>query len=233
MASCVALNPDRCLDRITVGDSRVLARDIPDESIDLIFTDPPYLKANIEDGIYAWLAQEAARVLKPGGFCLAYTCCQWLPLVLEQMQAHLTFFWMCILRHGNAASYMHHKRVIVRYTPIVAFVKGKGAPQCAFLDCATGSGADKRYHIWGQDERTASYYIDCFSSSGDVVWEPFCGGGTVPVVCRQLDRRCLAFEIDPDAAARAQARLSALQPRLPGIVHQQSSFGEELVGVSG
>lgn len=224
---------DHFLDQITVGDSRILARDIPDNSIDLVFTDPPYLKANIEDGIYAWLSQEAARVLKPGGFCLAYTCCQWLPLVLEQMQAHLTFFWVCILRHGNAASYMHHKRVIVRYTPIVAFVKGKGAPQRAFLDCATGSGADKRYHIWGQDERTASYYIDCFSSPGDVVWEPFCGGGTVPAVCRQLDRRCIAFELDPDVAARAQDRLLALQPRLPGMVHQQTMFERELVEMSG
>lgn len=224
---------DRYLDRMTVGDSRALARDIPDESIDLVFTDPPYLKANIEDGVYAWLAQEAARVLKPGGFCLAYTCCQWLPLVLEQMQAHLTFFWVCILRHGTAASYMHHKRVIVRYTPIVAFVKGKGAPQQAFLDCATGSGADKRYHIWGQDERTASYYIDCFSSPGDVVWEPFCGGGTVPAVCWQLDRRCLAFELDPETAARAQVRLSALQPRLPGIAPQQATFERELASNNG
>ncbi len=44
---------DRYLDRLTVGDRRELARVIPDESIDLIFTDPPYLKANIEDGIYA------------------------------------------------------------------------------------------------------------------------------------------------------------------------------------
>ncbi len=35
------------------GGNIELARVIPDESIDLIFTDPPYLKANIEDGIYA------------------------------------------------------------------------------------------------------------------------------------------------------------------------------------
>ncbi len=49
----ISMSLDRYLDRLTVGDSRELARVIPDESIDLIFTDPPYLKANIEDGIYA------------------------------------------------------------------------------------------------------------------------------------------------------------------------------------
>src|SRR5258708_4385776 len=117
----ISMSLDRYLDRITVGDSRELARVIPDESIDLIFTDPPYLKANIEDGIYAWLAREAARVLKPGGFCLAYAGSQWLPLVLEQMQSALTFFWVCILRYNGAAGYVYHKRAIVWYTPIVAF----------------------------------------------------------------------------------------------------------------
>jgi len=49
----ISMSLDRYLDRLTVGDRRELARVIPDESIDLIFTDPPYLKANIEDGIYA------------------------------------------------------------------------------------------------------------------------------------------------------------------------------------
>ena len=221
------------LDRITVGDSRVLARDIPESSIDLIFTDPPYLKANIEEGIYGWLAQEAARVLKPGGFCLAYTGSQWLPQVLEQMQTALTFFWVCILRYNGAAGYVYHKKAIVRYTPIVAFMKGKGVPPRAFLDCAAGNGADKRFHIWGQDERTASYYIDCFSLPGQTVWEPFCGGGTVPAVCRQLHRRCIAFELDPLVAARAQARLEVLQPLLPGMAYQQTSFVEELLAMSG
>ena len=52
-------------------------------------------------------------------------------------------------------------------------------------------------------------------------------------MCRQLDRRCIAFEIDPDAAARTQGRLAALQLVLLGIVYQQYTFGEELIGVSG
>jgi hypothetical protein len=87
-------------------------------------------------------------------------------------------------------------------------------PQEAFLDCATGSGADKRFHIWGQDERTASYYIDCFSRPGDVVLDPFCGGGTVPAVCKQIHRHFIAFEIDPATASVARKRLETVQPVL-------------------
>ena len=56
------------LDTIVTGDARELAQALPDESIDLIFTDPVYWQ--IDD--YAWLAELAARVLKPGGNVLAY-----------------------------------------------------------------------------------------------------------------------------------------------------------------
>jgi DNA modification methylase len=205
---------DTYLDTITTGDALALSRSLPEESIDLVFCDPPYLKRHIEAGIYAWLAEEAARVLKPGGFCLAYTGTQWLSVVMEQMQKHLDFFWLCILRYGNAVGYVRNKRVIVRYEPIVAFVKGNGSPTTAFLDCTTGSGADKRFHIWGKDERTASYYIDCFSRPGDLVFDPFCGGGTVPVVCKQIHRRFIAFEIDPTTADQARKRLATVQPIL-------------------
>jgi len=52
--------------QIVTGDARVLAERIPDESIDLIFTDPVY--QNIDD--YRWLAETAARVLKLDRACL-------------------------------------------------------------------------------------------------------------------------------------------------------------------
>ena len=42
---------------------------LPDESIDLIFTDPPYAKKSLY--LYEWLANESMRLLKPGGFVLA------------------------------------------------------------------------------------------------------------------------------------------------------------------
>jgi ubiquinone/menaquinone biosynthesis C-methylase UbiE len=129
------------LDTITTGDALELTRALPDESIDLVFCDPPYLKRHIEAGVYSWLAEAAARVLKPGGFCLAYTGTQWLATVLSQMQAHLTFFWVCILRYDGGAGYVYNKRAVVRYTPIVAFVKGQGTPQASFSRLRGRSGS--------------------------------------------------------------------------------------------
>ena len=55
---------------IYTGDARELAKEIPDESVDLIFTDPPYKKQF--QYLYEWLPGEAARVLKQDGFVLCY-----------------------------------------------------------------------------------------------------------------------------------------------------------------
>jgi DNA modification methylase len=205
---------DAYLDHITTGDALELTRALPDESIDLVFCDPPYLKRHVEAGVYSWLARESSRVLKPGGFCLAYTATQWLPTVLNQMNQHLTFFWLCILRYDDSGGYAYNRRAIIRHTPILVFVKGQGTPQTSFLDCATGEGADKRFHIWGQNERTASYYIDCFSRPDDLVFDPFCGGGTVPYVCKQIHRHFIAFELDPKSADIARKRKETVQPAL-------------------
>ena len=43
------------MNEIITGDARELAKDIPDNSIDLIFTDPPYAKEYIP--LYGWLSK--------------------------------------------------------------------------------------------------------------------------------------------------------------------------------
>jgi DNA modification methylase len=42
---------------------------------------------------------------------------------------------------------------------------------------------------------------------GDIVLDPFCGGGTTAAICKMLDRRCISFEIDPQTADIARARV--------------------------
>jgi tRNA/tmRNA/rRNA uracil-C5-methylase (TrmA/RlmC/RlmD family) len=53
------------------------------------------------------------------------------------------------------------------------------------------------------------------TEAGDLVVDPFCGGGTVPAACQALGRRWLATEIDPEAIAMARKRLAEAGKRLP------------------
>ena len=52
------------------GDMKTLGENIADNSIDLIFTDPPYNEASLS--LYGDLARLADRVLKPGGSLITY-----------------------------------------------------------------------------------------------------------------------------------------------------------------
>jgi len=200
---------------VITGDSRELAKGIPDASIDLVFCDPPYLRKNIDEGIYAWLAEEAARVLKPGGFCLAYCGTYYLHDAMMQMGQHLDYFWEYRILFRGSASVHYERRTIPASTPVLAFRHGKKSlPHRAVLDVYKGSGADKAFHKWGQDAYSVQYYLDCFSRPGDVIWDPFAGGGTVPYVCKQLGRNFVAFEIDAAVADIARKRIAIVQPRL-------------------
>ncbi len=197
------------LDTIITGDARELARVIPDESVDLIFTDPPYLREFLP--LYGWLAETAARLLKPGGFVLAYCGTYWKFDAQKMLGGHLDYFWDFVNKHAGMGSILWQRKVVARYKSILAFSKGKGLPRCNVVDLWNGSGADKAYHVWGQDESTARYYISCFSAPGAIIFDPFVGGGTTPAVCKVLGRHYLAFEIDPAVAERARQRVHDTQ----------------------
>lgn len=206
------------LDTITTGDALELTGALPDESIDLVFCDPPYLKRHIEAGVYSWLAEAAARVLKLGGFCVAYCGTYWLAHALQQMTPHLAFFWeyRILFRDGYAAGIHYNRRTKPGSTPLLVFQKpllqGVQLPYRTVLDIY--KGADKSFHKWGQDAYSVQYYLDCFSRPGDIVLDPFTGNGTVPYVCEQLNRHFIAFEIDPAIADIARKRLQTVQPVL-------------------
>lgn len=211
------------INQIVTGDARLLSSSIADESIDVVFCDPPYIRKNIDEGIYAWLAQESKRVLKADGFCIAYCGTYWLCHAMLQMSQHLEFFWeyRIAFRNGISAGIHYGRRTMPASTPLLAFCKGKAMPYHALMDIYKGAGADKSFHKWGQDAYSVQYFLGCFSRSGDVIWDPFCGGGTVPYVCRQLRRNFIAFEIDAEMANIARLRLEQVQMPLPGMSADQ------------
>lgn len=197
---------------IYVGDSRELARAIPDESVDLVFTDPPYLREFL--WCYGWVAREAERILRPGGFILAMAGGMYLDRIYGMFaETGLVYHWQynihltgqytgCVWVRGN-----NKVPIVTRIKSVLAYSKGKSLPRCATLDLVRGSGADKVYHEWGQDGQSTRYYIDCFTHKGDLVLDPFCGGGTTPAMASFLGRRYLAFEIDSAVAEDARERV--------------------------
>jgi len=195
------------------GDARELIKRIPDKSVDLVFTDPPYLKEYLP--LYSWLSEQAERVLKPDGFLLTYTGGYHKGEVMERLGEHLEYFYDFVLMSRGDSTVLHPKHIVARCKFILAYRKrgSKAVPkQGNVLGVIEEFGKDKRYHPWGQAETAVRYLLDCFSEPGDFVLDPFAGGGTVPYVCQRMERRCIGFEIDPESAETARNRLAGWKP---------------------
>jgi DNA modification methylase len=220
------------LNRVHIGDCRSLGEQIPDGSIDLIFTDPPYLKEYLY--LYEWLAKWSARVLKPSGFLLVYTGGYWKDEIMSYMRQELEYFWDYSLFATNEAPMIWPRLTIARVKSLLCYrLKGsKALPRTTVLGSYFGGGKAKHYHDWQQDEETARYYIDCFTQVGDLVVDPFIGGGTTTAVCKVMGRQIVGFEIDPEAANVATKRMEATRqlvyqlPQVPVPEVSQASFLE-------
>jgi DNA modification methylase len=57
-------------------------------------------------------------------------------------------------------------------------------------------------------EKLMERLVKASSNPGDLVFDPFCGAGTVPVVCERLGRRFVACEINPDYCRIAKERMA-------------------------
>lgn len=53
--------------------------------------------------------------------------------------------------------------------------------------------------------------VKAYTNHGDLVFDPFCGSGTVPLVCKALGRQCIAVDISIENVASASARLNSFE----------------------
>ncbi len=221
---------DIMLDQIVTGDAKRLAEEIPENSVDMIFTDPIYDR--IED--YAWLAETAARILKPGRACLVWCSnvgqyavqplmLRWLPFVLpltytkiaktHKAFGYKTFLWSTpLLWFQNGAhdhDWLHDTIVDVDSNAVVS----------------TTTPPNNSYK-WHKNPEAYIYWLLRFTKPGDIVYDPFTGSGSLPLCCIQHGRHFIASEIIPEVADQARERIATVrsQPRLPGIDQSAMEF---------
>jgi len=201
----VAIAKRQNVNGLFLGDFRDIGHKIPDASVDLIFTDPPYDRKAIE--LFDGLGEFAARVLRPGGSLVAYIGHIQLPDALTDLSKHLRYWWTCGCFHSEAKARMTEYGIIAGWKPIIWFVKEtRGDKQTFVTDVVTGA-REKSHHEWQQAVSEACYFIDLLTDRDGFVVDPFCGGGTTPTACVQLGRQWAAFEIDEANLARASERI--------------------------
>ena len=221
------LGPNDESQGIYTGDARELAKAIPDESVDLIFTDPIY--QNIDD--YRWLAETAARVLKPDSACLVLCGIGWLRATLQALDTFLGYRWQfAFMQFGSPTlkSKRFFHKGFNKWHTCLWYEKGISCPIEHITDTiiSTHPGTSNN-HRWMKAPHSYLHWLQRFTIHGAIVIDPFTGGGTVPAVCKILGRSWLAFEIDPDIAESARQRVAQTQPPLPGLVVEQAGMWKE------
>jgi len=200
--------PQEYRNQIVTGDARRLAEAIPDESIDLIFTDPVYDR--IED--YEWLAETAARVLKNTGALLCWSNGKWHRLNTNWLEQVLVYRYDFASVHHAGGSPMYGK-IIAKTNRLIWLDKNGESKLSGYIPDGHLSKpwSGPKEFKWTKNPRLTELAIKSFPG---LVFDPFTGGGTVPAVCKMLQRNYIAFEIDPTTADLARERVRNTQPPL-------------------
>lgn len=207
------------------GNARELISDVPDGSIDVVFTDPIY--ANVAD--YGWLAREAARVLKKNRACLAFsskvTLCQCRAVMDEFLDYRTTLYYTVVAKQARPAIGMG---VIPWTTPCLVYAKGVYQCDPFIPDTFISRKPPLASFGWQKNTGVALKWIEAHNRHGGVVLDPFCGSGSFLVAAQALGMPFLGFEIDERRAAEARRRVRAQPPLFTlGVAGQAALFEEE------
>ena len=183
-----------------LGDARQLIKTVPDGSVDLIFTDPPFgfgkFKHDVAD-VFFELEDELWRVAKENAWLIFYWPTTRLPEAfrLKRFKYRDQLIAVHFKPQYSPASVRH-------YTSILVFSKGK--PKLHFriksilpaseLPIVIGKVPSPLF----KPTAVSAIILGAFTREGDVVLDPFAGYGSIPIVCELFKRRWIAFEIDED-----------------------------------
>ncbi len=191
--------------RLIHGDFRERLADIPDGSVDLIITDPPYPAEDLP--LWSDLGKHAARVLSPRGLLFAWTGQIYLPTIINRLAEHLTYGWTFSLQLPGSGSRIMGRHVIQGWKPVLAY-SVKTWPSGEWGDDVLVSPArEKDTYEWQQHAAPAERLIERHSAPNGLILDPFMGSGTFGAAAVRRGRRFVGAELNSKRFAEACERL--------------------------
>src|SRR3972149_1106894 len=194
---------------IILGDCSELMKNISDNSVDLVLTDPPYLKEYLYT--YDYLADECPRIMKKGASLLTIVGHYALPEVCKKFENKLKYRRMFCMNQFEGKHARMAMGIEVMWKPILWYVKdsypmGRGFIRDGFI-VSGKDGQTKKHHKWEQDPSWAEFFISKLTKEGDVVLDPFMGSGTVCLAAKKLNREYIGIEISEEYYKIAKERI--------------------------
>lgn len=205
--------------RLILGDCIHVLKTIPDHSIDLVVTDPPYLvnyKArdgrtimNDRNGAWVYPAfQEIARVLKNDAFIVSFygwNKIHYFLQVWQKLGLRPVGHFACIKSYASTRGFtaMSHENAYL-------LAKGKPSkPASAPCDVMSMPYSGNKLHPTQKPTELLGRFIRAYSKRGETVLDPFAGSASTAIAAKSLGRECIAIEKDPQYFALAKQRVLA------------------------
>jgi tRNA G10 N-methylase Trm11 len=197
-------------------------KEIPDSSVDLILTDPPYGREYLP--LYHELANLAVRVLKHGGSLVFYVG----HIILDQVirifhdvsltsnnSINLKYWWTLAVKHSGHHTKIHPRYVFAEWKPLLWYIKGDRINDLVISntigDCIESTPPLKIEHEWQQSTTEAEYIIENLTIENQTVLDPMMGSGTTGITALKLNRKFIGIEINPETFEIAKLRINELK----------------------
>jgi site-specific DNA-methyltransferase (adenine-specific) len=199
---------------IAQGDCLELMKKLPDKSVDLILTDPPYGK-KADRGTNGFGSAKNRRYA--GGWDGKIPEKEYFSEMFRVAKNVVIFGgnYFCHLLPPSAGWIFWDKKGDIKfqnpfadgeliYTSFKGPLKKIVFKQQGFIT----DSKDVRYHPTQKPSELVVQIIEKYSNPGDLVLDPFLGSGTTAVAAIRTGRRYIGFELDPNYFEIAQKRIN-------------------------
>ena len=181
------------------------------ESLDAVFTDPPYPKEFL--GCWDDLRRLADHALRPGGLVLALSGHMHLPEVMRRLafEGTLRYRWMGALVWRTTRTMFHGPKVSNGWKPFLAYSKPGPAPDFYAADAFRAdpiTRSTQAKHVWGQDQALMNELAKEWLQPGWRVADPFCGAGSLLFAAQETGCSVLGCDTDPDHVNTTRGKLT-------------------------
>lgn len=217
------------------GDTTEILKHFPDESIDLILTDPPYNiskdnnftsmgRSGIDFGEwdkgfdqFGWI-KDAKRVLKKGGSIVQFNSWKNLGPISDYYDSIGGLTAKDIIRwiKNNPMPRNRDRRYISDYEFAIWCTKDGGKwvfnrqdenyERPEFTYPVVNGGAN-RIHPTQKPVELMEDLIKIHSNENDLILDPFMGSGSTGIACMNLNRRFIGIELDESYFSKSKDRL--------------------------
>lgn len=206
--------------QLACTDANDVLQQLPDESVDLIVTDPPYgigfsgnryqtadhdeLEGDADHDLYDGLADELYRVLKPDSHCYVFTRWDVYPAVLEHLRHPFEVDTVLVWDKkdgghgmGDTEDFAPRHEFIIKLSKGDRPINGDRKPNVIRQKDARFTG-EENVHPTQKPQALMETLIEASSDGGDIVADFFGGSYPVARAAVKTGRQAVACELDEE-----------------------------------